>query len=248
MTALAELQRQFHAALMAGEDCEIEVQIREDGLAPSRRLQIYRNTARLLLIEALKANFPATSRIVDEQFFAYAASEFIRLHPPRQPRLAEYGAELPAFLAGFAPTATLPWLPDLARLEWAMLQCQEAEQAPALTTADLERTPAESFPHIRFVRHPACRLLASPWQVDRIRSFALAGGEGFPPGLEGDAVRLLVRRSEEGVVLRRLPEAGFALLDRLLAGVSVAEALDGSEPDCASILAAALRDGLFAKS
>lgn len=248
MTALAELQRRFHAALMAGADCEIEAQIREDGLAPNRRLQIYRNTARLLLIEALKANFPATSRIVDEGFFGFAASEFIPRHPPRQPRLAEYGAELAEFLAGFAPAATLPWLPDLARLEWAMLECQEAEQAPALTTADLERTPAESIPRIRFVRHPACRLLASPWPVDRIRSFALTEGEASPPGLEGDAVRLLVRRSEEGVVLRRLPEAGFALLDRLLAGVSLAEALDGLERDGALILGAALRDGLFAKS
>ena len=59
--------------------------------------------AALLLAEALKANFPATASMVDERFFAYAAAEFLRRHPPRQPRLAEYGRELPEFLAAFEP-------------------------------------------------------------------------------------------------------------------------------------------------
>jgi hypothetical protein len=121
MTALAELQRRFRAALLEGDESGIERDVRHDGLSAAKRLQIYRNNARLLLTEALKANFPATCRIADERFFAYAAAEFIRRHPPRQPRLAEYGSELPDFLAGFAPAAGLPWLADLARLEWTRI-------------------------------------------------------------------------------------------------------------------------------
>ena len=248
MIPLAELQRRFHAALREETDGGMEDEIQADGLAPARRLQIYRNTARLLLTDALKANFPATCRIADERFFAHAASEFIRRHPPRQPRLAEYGAELPAFLARFPAASSLPWLPDLARLEWAMLACQEAEDAQALTAADLETQPPGALPGFRFAAHPACRLLASRWPVDRIRSYALAAGEESPPDLRSDPVRLLVRRAETGVVVRRLAAPEFTLLDRLLAGLPVQEALDGIEAGSVPLLAAALRDGLFAKS
>jgi hypothetical protein len=248
VTALAELQRRFHAALREEGDRGVEEHIQADALAPAQRLQIYRNTARLLLTEALKANFPASCRIADERFFAYAASEFIRRHPPRQPRLAEYGAELPAFLAGFPPASSLPWLPDLARLEWAMLACQKAEDAPALTAASLEGQSAAALLRLRFAPHPGCRLFASPWPVDRIRSYSLAGSAESPPDLQGDPVRLLVRRAETGVMVRRLATTEFRVLERLLAGLAVEKALDGIGPECMPVLAAALRDGLFAKS
>lgn len=246
MTALAELQRRFRAALLEGDESGIERDVRHDGLSAAKRLQIYRNNARLLLTEALKANFPATCRIADERFFAYAAAEFIRRHPPRQPRLAEYGSELPDFLAGFAPAAGLPWLADLARLEWTMLECQEAADAPALRPPDLE-ADAHSIPQLRFERHPACRLLSSRWPVDRLRAFALSGGSEPPPAIGGEPVRLLVRRSPDGVSLRRLPESEFALLSGLFAGVRLEEALEGLGRDPAPLLAAALRDGLFAR-
>jgi hypothetical protein len=248
MTALAELQRRFHAALLEGRDGSVASLIQGNGIAPDRRLQIYRNAARLLLMEALKANFPATCRIVGGEFFAHAAAEFVARHPPRQPRLAEYGAEFPAFLAAFAPASSLPWLPDLARLEWAMLACQEAEEAPALGAADLEESAPETLPQLRFAPHPACCLLASPWPVDRIRSFALAPEGESAPAMQGDPIRLLIRRTPAGIMLRRLGNAEFTLLERLLAGFALDEALDGVEGDPAPLLAAALRDDLFAKS
>ncbi|HEX6102718.1 MAG TPA: DNA-binding domain-containing protein [Alphaproteobacteria bacterium] len=248
MTALAELQRRFHAAVLEGREGSVASLIEGDGIAPDRRLQIHRNAARLLLIEALTANFPATCRMVGGEFFTHAAAEFIRRHPPRLPRLAEYGAELPDFLASFPPAATLPWLSDLARLEWAMLACQEAEEGLALTAADLEERAPETLPQLRFAPHPACRLLASPWPVDRIRSFALAPDGGFAPAMQGDPVRLLIRRTAAGVMLRRLGDADFTLLERLLAGFTLGEALEGLESDPAPVLAAALREDLFAKS
>ena len=75
----------------------------------------------------------------------------------------------------------------------------------------------------------------------------MAGSEESPPDLTADPVRLLVRRAEAGVALRRLAAPEFTLLERLLAGLPVEEALDGIEAESAPVLAAALRDGLFAK-
>jgi hypothetical protein len=200
---LRELQRRFRNALLDGGNEDLAGQILSNALAPARRLQIHRNNAVLLLTEALMGNFPASCAMVDRRFFAYAAAQYIRLHPPRQPRLAEYGADLPRFLAGFPPAAHLPWLGDLARLEWTMLRCQEDEATPG---------------------HG--QLLASPWPVDRIRDFALSGGREPPPPLKGDPVRLQIRRAEQGVCLRRLSESEFSALG----GVSEPAVAGRSDP------------------
>jgi hypothetical protein len=245
MTSLIDLQRRFRAALLDGPGAELLTEISADPIGAARRLQIHRNNLQLTLTQALMANFPATCRMVDERFFRYAAAEFIRAHPPTQPRLAEYGAELPRFLSTFGPASGLPWLADLARLEWAMLECQEAADAPALRPADLEQWPPEQGARLRLALHPACRLVVSAWPVDRIRSFALSGGES-PPSLDGDAVRLLVRRAHDTVRLRRLGGAEHALLQRLSGGLQLGEALETAGADAAAFLATALRDGLIA--
>ena len=66
------------------------------------------------------AAFPVVCRLVDHPFFAYAAHEFLRDHPPRSRCLAEYGGGFPDFLAAFEPCSSLPYLADVARFEWAI--------------------------------------------------------------------------------------------------------------------------------
>ena len=77
---------------------------------PYRRLRVYRNNTRASLTATLMAVFPVTVRMVDERFFRYAASEFIRANPPREPRLVRYGANFPAFLRTFDGMGELPFV------------------------------------------------------------------------------------------------------------------------------------------
>jgi hypothetical protein len=58
-------------------------------------------------------------------------------------------------------------------------------------------------------------------------------------------VRLLIRRTADGVAARRLGSEEYALLDRLGSGLSLAEALDGLAAEPAPILARAIADGVF---
>jgi len=246
VSSLRELQRAFKAALLGGGEQAILGSIREGGgLSAAQRLQVHRNTATLLLAEALRTNFPATARIVDERFFAYAAARFLRRHPPRQPRLAEYGRELPEFLAAFEPAAGLPWLADLARLERLMLDCQEAPEVRALEAGDMSALSPERIGELRLPWRASAGLLASRWPVDALRDYALSGGEGLAPSLHGGPVRLLIRRIADGVAARRLGPEEYTLLDRLGSGLSLAEALDGLAAEPAPILARAIADGVF---
>ena len=82
--------------------------------------------------------------------------------------LGEFGDSFSEFLAGFPACAQLPYLPDVARLEWALHAAQHAEDAVPLDLRQLAEIPPETVPRLVFTLDPSLTLLASPWPIDRI--------------------------------------------------------------------------------
>jgi hypothetical protein len=165
MSALAILQREFMDALF------------DDTQAPSG-IEVYRRNVQSNLHDALAAAYPAVRRLVGEGFFREAARRYSREHPSRSADLHEYGALLAGFLASYAHASTLPYLADVARLEWACHECLHAADAASLDFAALGRVAAERHGDIRFLLHPAVRLVRSPHPVGAIRAANLSGGDG----------------------------------------------------------------------
>lgn len=131
VSALRELQIQLRQAVLGGATAEIVAAIQSDGLDPAARIGIYRNHAFATLGASLRGTFPVVCRLVDERFFAYAAHEYLREHPPHSRCLAEYGADFADFLADFEPCKSLPYLADVARFEWALnIAARVREAAP----------------------------------------------------------------------------------------------------------------------
>jgi len=193
--------------------------IRDDGLPFDRRLQIYHNNTYGSLTEALKDTFPVVCQLVDERFFKYAAHEYIKQHPPRAPRLAEYGADFAAFLAGFEPARSLAYLPDVARLEWAINEAYHAADAPNLDPAHIAAVPQERYAALAFVTHPSCRLFTSPFPVDRIWQAHQPGGDlASPIDLSAAGCRLLVDRRDGEIRFLSLDAPGLAFIEGLVAG------------------------------
>src|ERR1700737_734497 len=103
--------------------------------APRERFAVYRNNVMVGLVGALEARFPATRKIVGEDFFKGAAQLFAATQPPRSPLMMFYGDAFPAFLAGFEPAREVPYLADVARLEAARTRACHAADAKPLTPA-----------------------------------------------------------------------------------------------------------------
>ena len=59
--------------------------------------------------------------------------------PPRSAVLMRYGASFPAFVAHFPPAASVPYLADMASLEWAWHVAYHAEDAAPLPLGGLAR-------------------------------------------------------------------------------------------------------------
>ena len=82
MSQLLELQMRLRRAVLGGDTAEIVAAIQGDGLDPAARVGIYRHHAFATLGDALQSTFPVVCRLVDKRFFAYAAHEYLREHPP----------------------------------------------------------------------------------------------------------------------------------------------------------------------
>jgi hypothetical protein len=251
MLPLRELQAAVGAGILGDVPEGLRGLVREDGLAFDRRLQVYRNNSFVSLTEVLKATFPVVCRLVDEQFFRYAADAFIRACPPRAPCLSEYGSDFADFLAGFAPVQRLAYLPDVARLEWAINEAYFADDAPALEPARIAALPQERYGTLGFRLRPSCRLVASTYPVDRIwQAHQPDGNVDTPIDLAAGGCRLLVQRRGLDMQMTALDVAGHAFLGALSEGRSLqgayetAAAIDGAF-DLVGALAAHLGRGTF---
>ncbi|HYA81246.1 MAG TPA: DNA-binding domain-containing protein, partial [Methylocystis sp.] len=127
---------------------------------PERRFAVYRNNVVVGLVDALAERFPVVLRLVNEEFFRAMAGAHVRRTPPSSPILAQYGAEFPAFIEGFASARELPFLADVARLEYAVGLAYHAADATPLPLEDIAEA-LKSQPDRRLVLHPSVQLASS---------------------------------------------------------------------------------------
>jgi hypothetical protein len=226
MPSLGELQREVLRALLGRGDAAAAVSVAADGLGADARLGIYRHHVFTTLTAALAAAFPVVCRLVNERFFAYAADRYVRHDPPSGPCLFEYGETFAAFLGAFPPCQGLPYLADVARLEWAMNRALHApDHVPLEAPALLAQAPAMTGDEI-FALDPSLSLVASPWPVDRIwRANQPGADDQATVDLAAGGVAIEVRRLGDDVGFRRLDRGVFAFRAALAEGRRVSEAV-----------------------
>lgn len=224
----------------------------DDHIPAGQRFAVYRNNVLGSLTEALAAAFPVVHRLVGDGFFRYAARLFIADHPPAMPQLLSYGGDFPEFLAAFPPAGSVPYLADVARLEWARTEALFAADAAPLTAADLATIPPEDMADLAFRLHPTVRWVASPWPIQTIWEANQPEHENLPQvdlGAGGEAV--LVLRPGMAVEAQRLSPGDVTLVSALGEGATLAEAADAAataEPgfDLQAALLGHLMRGSFA--
>lgn len=247
--AQAAWQPAFAAALLDPQaDCPPQLRA-WNGSDAGRRFDVHRNNVLVSLVDALAETFPVVQQLVGEAFFRAMAAAFVRAQPPTSPVLHAYGAGLPAFLDGFAPAASVPFLADVARLEWARVEACHAADAPVLDPARVA-WDADRAGELRFVLHPAARIVSSPHPVVAI--WAAHQGEGEPAPLqERGAQHALVTRPALEVWIVAC-DAGTAAFARALSrgeNLEAAALAAAAYPtfDLAAALAMLLRHGALTR-
>ncbi|WP_422033724.1 DNA-binding domain-containing protein [Reyranella sp.] len=228
VNGLAELQHRFARAVLQAPLSVPDGIRREVRSAHERRFGVYRNNVKASLVAALAARFPVVARLVGDEFFTAMALVFIECHPPRSPVLAEYGAAFASFLEGFDPAADLPYLPDIARLEWARHVAFHSADANPADIAWLAELPPEALGSVRLGLHPAMAVIASPWPIVSVWTTNAHDATPAAPAADWTGETALVTRPHLEVLLHRLPPGADRLVTELACGGALGAAAEAA--------------------
>lgn len=226
--------------------------VTHNGSDPTRRLGVYRNNVVVSLVDALASTFPVTQQLVGEEFFRAMAQRFVRQQPPRSSVLARYGGALPDFIAQFAPAASVPYLGDVARLEWLRLQALHAADAAPVEADAMAQCLAdpEALARTRWHLAPCLQLFSAPFAAVSIWA---AHQEGSGLALENvdvtQAESAWIFRSGLDVMVLQTAPGEHALGQALQGGATLGEAVAQAQSqhadlDVSQALAQLLRHGL----
>ncbi|MDR7148159.1 hypothetical protein J2W49_000087 [Hydrogenophaga palleronii] len=124
----------------------------------------YRANGHALAERTLNAAYPVVAALLGADNFALLARDLWHRHPPTQGDLACWGGELPTWLAGSESLADVPYLADVARVEWAMHRAATWPDA-TVDTASFARLSTEDPAGLSLALAPRTTLIDSGFPV-----------------------------------------------------------------------------------
>ena len=248
MSDLLSLQRRLYRAL-----CNDTEALESLGPAAARRLAVHRTTITAGLGQILANVFPTLRRVVGLPTFTTLVSDFVSAALPRHPVLSAYGGDFPAFLAIQPIAHALPYIADLARVEWARQDSFFAANAPTFDLGALTINDINAASTLRLRLHPATRIVGSPFPVHRIWRLNQSDVEtkDIPVVDMSVGEHVIVTRPGDEVVTRVISQADAILVQVLGSGAcleaaAAAACASASDFDLMPALAGHFRNGTFA--
>ena len=170
MKDLATFQDQFQKALVDGDETVLS-DIAENAKEDRRvLLGVYQNAYVSRLIEFLQNDYEKLHAVLGDDQFDEMARAYIKANPSHTRNARWFGAKLPDFLERTEPYIAMPLLADMARLELALIDTFDAEDAPSLALEDLQSLAPDDWPALTFKPHPAVRRFDISTNADEIWS------------------------------------------------------------------------------
>lgn len=205
----------------------------------SKRFAVYRNNVVVGLIDALVERFPVCFRLVGMDFFRAMAKLYVCASPPKTPILAEYGENFAEFISDFEPARELPYLADIARLEWAVGRAYHAADGASLSPEKAREIPVDLLGGTVVTLHPSLQLVSSRFPILSIWTTNMFDETAREVSLEESEDVLVVRPRLE-VAAFSLPAGGYPFIAALSRGESVAGACATADaidlPACLELL------------
>jgi len=250
MSELARQQQALLAALLAWPPQDAEKAMAEHVVQPwSRGLMAYQANGHALALRALGASYPVLVQLLGEDSFASLARAFWHAQPPVKGDVTRWGETLPGFLASSTQLQEEPYLPDVARVEWALHRCTNAADAQA-NASTFQLLMAHDPDQLALVLAPGCALVQSVWPVASVMTAHLEASPDFEEVGQrlsaGVAETALVWREGLRARVRQAWPGEAELLAALLAGQALGSALDSAvDLDFKAWLPMAVHTGLL---
>jgi hypothetical protein len=223
---LDRLQADFAAALVdsSAAGALLPALVRSDARV-LERIALYRGNVSAAWEKALANAYPVVRALVGEEFFGGLARAYGRAHPSVSGDLNGFGARFADFIDGFEHTRSLPYLGDVAALEWSVHTAHYAADPVALTRERIAALPPDELLMAHFALHPACAWLRSRFPIATIwLAHQPQATVGLPDSLDRGELALVVRPRWRVEVL--ISSSGeLAALARLREGADVEAAI-----------------------
>ncbi len=219
---------------------------RSKALTAIERLDIYGRAYFARLLDCLREEFPVLKQALGEDVFNGFAAEYLERYPSRSYTLFHLGLNFPRFLAETRPdrdenrTSATAWpdfLIDLATLELTfngVFDGPGVEGKDLLDTGGIQDVAPERLLEARFVGVPCLRLLELRYPVHRYFTSVRRREEPSMP--EPADTWLAVTRRDYVVRHYELSRAAYSMLDSLLAGETLGQAISRAVKASASEL------------
>lgn len=210
-------------------------------LDPAQRVGIYADMYWARIRDVLRGDFARTAEVLGDQRFDELARGYVARRPSRDPSIARVGEAFADHLAAHLPAEAPPYVPDLARLEWARVAAFTAADATPLRLDDLQRMAADALPDLHLRPVPSLTLLELGWPVQRLLA------EAAPDAIAPAPTLLRVWRHELLVFHATVDAVERPALLGLLRGATFEEIAEtcADASDAAGLLARWLEDGLI---
>lgn len=219
----------------------------------ARGINSYKSNAHALAERVLGAAYPVVTAVLSTDSMAQLARALWHAHPPTRGDLAHWGDALPDFMADSPQLASLPWLPDLARVEWALHRAEGAPDAGA-DIASLQLLAEQDPGQLTLRLAPGLQVLETRFAVVRIwQAHRQATRAEQDTAIEQLGPRWSSEQTEHALVWRvghqrpqlqtiTAPEGHF--LVALQTGQNLLAALEGCDLDFSVWLPQALQHGV----
>lgn len=214
---LLECQRRFMAALYTLDAPGPVEAIAGNGLEPAARLRIYRHSCEAIHIGALRTTYPAVLTLVGDDFFDQCARDYRRGHASHAGNLQGFGQHFADYLETLPALRTLPYLPDVARLEWLRQETALAADAGALSADTFAHASLVNGGPLRIAPRPSVRLLTSPHAILTIWRYTLQSNDDRLQ-LPDAGENVVLWREDGEVAMAALDAASFACIEALACG------------------------------
>lgn len=236
MLALHEDLENFAQTIISGQALPPLTQAVCPHYPVATAIAIYSNNYHCNLQDTLVYAYPVVEQLVGNEFFRYMAKQFIKRYPSKSGNLHHYGEEMASFIAFFEPVQNLPYLSDIAALEWCCHCAYFAEDRPVLDISKLAELPEAHYADLVLLTHPALHVMHSRYPIAAIWH-AHQNGSVDDLQIEWDSTGLYtiqISRQNNIIVVNEFTQAEGVWLKNIQTGMQLGKATDsilGCHPD-----------------
>ena len=198
----------------------------DERLGTVERLEVYARMYFFRLLECLAGDFPAVHAVVGHEQFHVLVGDYLHRHPPSSRSVRSLGRFFVPFLEDHSLRTEHPFVADLARFEWALLEAFDARDAAPLAAEHLKRLPIEQWPELHLALTPSLQIVEAAAPVQELWT---AVNKGRPlPTIAGQRTVIRVWREDLRVFHRIIGEVELVALRAIESGMSFAAACEAA--------------------